>query len=130
MAIGKVNQKILWTKERISLLEQYYLEYIDIGNLFTKKGTQAHVLRVTPILLEGTRSEIVMRQKELEILTQEYEKLIKDLMVKRGEVKAVEKIKEKHFELYKGLKKKKEQKTLDEIVATNYLRQKNDQKRP
>ena len=107
--IAKVEGAIKTLEEEMRAC--YHLREKD-----TRSKVQAKVLKIYPLLFESQMGRIENEQKRLLSLRKIYKEKLRELNKAMGEVKVMEKMKEKDWEFFKRKMSQEEQYAIEELL--------------
>lgn len=120
--LGEVLKKIRERQDKITELENDIEIAYKSYDGFITHGSSVKNLQLFPMVIESRKEHIGLLEEEIALLQEEYKIKVDNLNKKRGELKVIEKLKEKDFVEYKKEVIKDEMIKLDEIIQTRINR--------
>jgi flagellar FliJ protein len=116
--LGEILKEISAVEENIASANASIDETYKAQEVFmSDSSSSGQMLQFFPLFIQGKREDIKNKENLLWSLNKKYEKKILELATARGEVKVMEKFKEKKQSEYTHEKNKKEQEAIDEIIS-------------
>lgn len=114
MALSLLQKKRNEITDKIAIIEEQMQEHYQEHEQLLKKGITARQSRFIPYFNEGKRAQLRKFERDLSEFDERIQQARDFLNTKRGNVKVIEKIKEKDVQAYKKEQTKKLNEELDE----------------
>lgn len=119
--LGELIKEIQIRKDRIKVLNKEIDEAYQSQHELAEGGADAKMLDFYPFYIQGKKEDIGKREEEIASLQVEYEETILKLQKARGEVKLIDRLKEKKLAAYQKEVVKQEQKEIEELIMMKKL---------
>lgn len=119
LKISQINKRIYEINNQIAREKKEIEESHNSMCDMVEAGISGEMISFFPYFIQGKEQRIKQLQEELVQRKNEYKETIAELSEARGEVKLIEKMKEKDFDKYKKELQKKEDKILEDLVQVN-----------
>ena len=123
--IGKILKKISHLQDYIAELKQNIDQTYKTQEEYFETETSGSAAKFFPEYIEAKKEEIKQKERELSEWQKKYQEKLLEMNMARGEVKVIEKMKEKKFQDHK----RKEQKKLDQDLEDIFSMKENGIKR-
>lgn len=117
--LGRINREIGNVQEELKKLESNIdMTYIDQESVLASEAS-GQLAQFYPYYIQGQREEIKNKENLLYSLRTKYKKKMEELSLAMNETKVVNKMKDKDFEEYKKIVRKKEEEKIEELNQMN-----------
>ncbi|MCO4792445.1 MAG: flagellar export protein FliJ [Bacteriovoracaceae bacterium] len=117
LELGEIVSEIQKNKEEIYTLGQQIEEAYTSYNESSKTGVDGKFLQFYPYYIQGKREDIKNKENLIYSLERRMEEKRIELSQARGDVKVVEKLKDKDFQEWKKHTTKKNQEDIDDLMS-------------
>jgi flagellar protein FliJ len=124
MELGRINQNIEGVKGRLRTLRADIGDAYNAQEAVLQTSTKALNVQFFPYYIQGKNTDIDQNLESLAQLEQQFKDKVQELAVARGEVKIIQKLKEKDLNKYKKEKLRKEMMENDDIIIMKHKNEK------
>jgi flagellar protein FliJ len=121
--VGEILKKINETNEQIILIDNSIAEAYSSQDALLREPSTGTMAQFFPYYIEGRNRDKEQKERELDALNRAYQEKVQELAKARGDVKVLDKMKEKKKIAHNKEQEKKRQEDIDDILR---MRQPND----
>ena len=114
--LGEILKEIAAVENKISLANKAIDETYEAQEVFMKDPSAGKMIQFFPYFIQGKKEDIKNKENLLWALKKKYDAKITELATARGEVKVMEKFKEKQKSDWTKVKNRKELETIEELL--------------